>query len=261
MEAFGGKLRVAVTGGAPMPEEVAEFLIAMGLPIVGGYGLTEAAPVVTANSLVDNLPASVGRPLAGVDISIAKDGELLVHSPAVMSGYWKDEALTRKTIDAEGWLHTGDVAEIRNGRLFITGRLTEILVLATGEKANASMIEAEIRRDDLVDQVLIVGEGKPFLVAVCAVNAKRWLTLAEEIGVDPDTPNSPAAVEKILRRFAELLKGYPKHAQVRAVYLAREPWTIESGLMTPTLKVRRDEVEKIFHNEIMEMYSGHAIFR
>ncbi|MGO8839604.1 MAG: AMP-dependent synthetase/ligase [Methyloceanibacter sp.] len=260
-EAFGGRLRVAVTGGAPMPEEVAEFLVAMGMPIVAGYGLTEAAPVVTANSIEDNLPASVGRPLAGVDISVAKDGELLVHSPAVMSGYWNDEALTREMIDAKGWLHTGDVAEIKNGRLFIIGRLTEILVLATGEKVNASLIEAEIRRDDLVDQALIVGEGKPFLVAVCALNAKRWRTLAQEIGVDPNTPNSPAAVGNILTRIAGRLKGYPEHAQVRAVYLAHRPWTVESGLMTPTLKVKRDEAEKIFHSEIMELYSGHATFR
>jgi long-chain acyl-CoA synthetase len=261
VEAFGGRLRVAVTGGAPMPEEVAEFLIAMGVPIVAGYGLTEAAPVVTANSLEDNLPASVGRPLAGVDISVSKDGELLVHSPAVMSGYWKDEALTREMIDARGWLHTGDVAEIKNGRLFIIGRLTEILVLATGEKVNASLIEAEIRREELVDQALIVGEGKPFLVAVCALNARGWRKLAQEIGVDPNTPNFPAAVGAILTRIASRLKDYPKHAQVRAVYLAHQPWTVESGLVTPTLKVKRDEAEKVFRSEIMKLYAGHATFR
>jgi len=261
IEAFGGRLRVAVTGGAPMPEEVAEFLIAMGVPIVAGYGLTEAAPVVTTNSVEDNLPASVGRPLAGVDISVSKDGELLVHSPAVMSGYWNDEARTRQVIDARGWLHTGDVAEIKNGRLFIIGRLTEILVLATGEKVNASLIEAQIRRDDLVDQALIVGEGKPFLIAVCALNVKEWRKLAQEIGVDPNTPNSPAAVGAILTRIACRLKDFPKQGQVRAVYLAHQPWNVESGLMTPTLKVKRDEAEKIFHGEIMELYSGHATFR
>jgi len=261
IEAFGGRLRVAVTGGAPIPEEVAEFLVAMSVPIVAGYGLTEAAPVVTTNSVEDNLPASVGRPLAGVEISVSKNGELLVHSPAVMSGYWNDEALTREIIDARGWLHTGDVAEIKNGRLFIIGRLTEILVLATGLKVNASLIEAEIRRDNLVDQALIVGEGKPFLVAVCVLNQNNWRTYAQEIGVDPYTPNSPSAVGNILMRIGNRLKDYPEHAQIRAIYLLQRPWTVESGLLTPTLKVKRGKVEQIFHDEIMKLYSGHAMFR
>jgi long-chain acyl-CoA synthetase len=261
VEAFGGRLRVAVTGGAPIPEEVAEFLIAMGVPIVAGYGLTEAAPVVATNSIEDNCPPSVGRPLAGVEITVSKDGELLVRSPAVMSGYWKDKAQTEETIDAEGWLHTGDVAEIKDGYLFILSRLTEVLVLATGEKVNARLLEAEIRRDDLVDQALIVGAGKPFIVAVCMLNAKKWRARAQEIGVDPKAPNSHVAVEDVLARIAARLKDYPKHAQVHAVHLTLQPWSIEAGLMTPTLKVRRDNAEKIFRDEIMALFSGHAVFR
>jgi long-chain acyl-CoA synthetase len=261
LEAFGGRLRVAVTGGASMPEEVAKFFLALGMPIVAGYGLTEAGPVVAANSIEDNLPASVGHPLVGVDISLSTDGELLVHSPAVMSGYWKDEALTRKTVDAKGWIHTGDVAEIKNGRLFIKGRLKEILALSTGEKVNANLIETEIRRDKLIDQVLLVGEGKPFLVAVCVLNVENWRMLAQEIGVDPNSPNSPTAVGNILRRIGHRLRDYPKHAQVRAIHLSHQPWTVESGLMTPTLKVKRGEAERVFHSEIVELYSGHPTFR
>jgi long-chain acyl-CoA synthetase len=261
VEAFGGRLRVAVAGGAPMPEEVARFLIAMGVPIVAGYGLTEAAPVVASNSIEDNRPPSVGRPLEGTVISVSKESELLVRSPAIMSGYWKDKARTRQTIDAEGWLHTGDEAEIKDGRLYILGRLTEVLVLATGEKVNASLVEAEIRRDDLVDQALIVGAGKPFIVALCALNAKRWRDHAEEIGVDPSALNSRTAVEDVLARIADRLKEYPKHAQVRAVHLTLQPWTVEAGLMTPTLKVKRDSVEKLFRDKINALFSGHAVFR
>jgi long-chain acyl-CoA synthetase len=260
IEAFGGRLRVAVTGGASMSEEVAAFFVAVGVPIIAGYGLTEAGPVVAANSIEDNLPTSVGRPLVGVDISLSTDRELLVHSPAVMSGYWKDEALTRKTVDAEGWIHTGDVAAIKNGRLFIKGRLNEILALSTGEKVNANLIETEIRRDKLIDQVLLVGEGKPFLVAVCVLNAGNWRMLAQEIGVDPSSPNSPAAVGNILTRIGHRLKDYPKHAQVRAIHLSHQPWTVESGMMTPTLKVKRGEIEKVFHSEILGLYSGHPTF-
>jgi len=261
VEAFGGRLKVAVTGGAPMPEEVTEFFIAMGVPIVAGYGLTEAGPVVTATAIEDNRPPSVGRPLEGVEITISNDRELLVRSPAVMSGYWKDEAQTQQAIDAEGWLHTGDVGGIKDGCVFILGRLKEVLVLATGEKVDASLVEAEIRRDDLVDQAIIVGTGKPFIVAVCMLNAKNWRAHAEDIGVDPNDPNSYTAVEDVLRRVADHLKGYPKHAQVRAVHLTLEPWTVEAGLMTPTLKVKRNNVEKLFCNEIMALFSGHAVFR
>jgi long-chain acyl-CoA synthetase len=261
IEAFGGRLRVAVTGGASMPEEVAEFLLAMGVPIIAGYGLTEAGPVVAGNSIEDNLPASVGRPLPGVEVSLSEDGELLVHSPAVMSGYWKDDALTRKTVDAKGWIHTGDVAEVKGGRLFIKGRMNEIFALSTGEKVNANLIEDEIRRDRLIDQVLLIGEGKPFLAAICVLNAKNWRTLAQEMGVDPNSPNSTAAARNVLTRISHRLKDYPKHAQVRAIYLSRRPWTVESELVTPTLKVKRANAEKIFRSEIMELYSGHAIFR
>jgi len=260
MERFGGKLRVVVTGGAPMPELVAEFLIAMGMPIVAGYGLTEAGPVVSANSIEDNLPASVGRPLKGVELSVSKEGELLVHSPAAMSGYWKNPTLTRKTLDADGWIHTGDVAKIKNERLFITGRLTDILVLSTGEKANASLIEADIRRDELIDQILLVGEGKPFLVAICVLHQENWRAYAQESGLDPDTPNSPEAIGNMLVRISDRLKHYPEHAQIGAVYLLQSPWTVESGLITPTLKVKRGKVEQIFHKEIIKLYSGHATF-
>jgi len=150
---------------------------------------------------------------------------------------------------------------MKDGCLCSLGRLTEVLVLATGEKVNASLVEAEIRRDDLVDQALIVGAGKPFIVAVCMLNAKKWRAHAQEIGVDPNAPNSRAAVEEVLARVADRLKDYPKHAQVRAIHLTLSPWTVEAGLMTPTLKVKRDSVEKVFRDEIMALFSGHAVFR
>ena len=111
MAAFGGRLRVAVSGGAPLDAEIARFLIGVGLPLVEGYGLTETAPVVTATSLEDSTPGTVGRPLQGVDIRISPQGELLVHSPSIMTGYWKDDAQTARALDSAGWLATGDLAE------------------------------------------------------------------------------------------------------------------------------------------------------
>ena len=259
--AFGGRLRVAVSGGAPLTAEIARFLVAMRLPLVEGYGLTEAGPVVTATALDDIWPGSAGRPLPGIELAISVDQELLVRSPAVMTGYWKDEAQTVETIDRDGWLHTGDLAEIRNGRLVLRGRLQDIQVLATGEKINASLIEDEITKDRLFDQAVVIGEGKPFLVAVCALNTKRWGRLASALGVDVDNPNVPPVREAVLARLGGRLTDYPRHAQVKAAHLVLESWTIESGLLTPSLKVKRDRVEQRYRAAIESLFVGHAIFR
>ena len=164
-------------------------------------------------------------------------------------------------VDAKGWIHTGDVAKIEDSRLFITGRLTEILVLSNGEKANASLIEAEIKRDELFDQVLVVGEGKPFLVAICTLDKEPWRAYAQQHGLDLDHPNSPEAARKILVRIRDRLRDFPKHAQIRAVHLVQSPWTVATGFLTPTLKVKRSKVEEILHNEIVTLYSGHRVVR
>ena len=259
--AFGGRLRAAVSGGAPLPKEVSHFLIAIGLPLVEGYGLTEAAPVVTATALDDNVPGSVGRALPGIELAVAENHELLVRSPAVMTGYWKDEVETAQAIDPNGWLHTGDLAEIRDGRVFIHGRLQDIQVLAIGEKVNASLIEDEIRRDELFEQALVIGEGKPFLAAVCVLNRKRWLALAGELGVCPDNPNVDPVLEEVRLRLANRLKDQPRYAQVQAVHLVLEPWTVEAGLLTPSLKVKRDRVEDLYRGAIEALFAGHPIFR
>jgi long-chain acyl-CoA synthetase len=259
--AFGGRLRVAVSGGAPLPEEVIRFLVAMGLPLVEGYGLTEAGPVVTATALNDNLPGSVGRALPGIELAVAENNELLVHSPAAMTGYWKDEARTSQAIDRNGWLHTGDLAEIENGRLFICGRLQDIQVLAIGEKVNASLIEDEITQDRLFEQALVIGEGKPFLAAVCVLNRKRWLALASTLGVGADDPNVGPVIEEVLLRLRIRLKDQPRYAQVQVVHLVLEPWTLEAGLLTPSLKVKRDRVEELYRGAIEALFAGHPIFR
>lgn len=259
--AFGGRLRVGVCGGAPLPGEVARFLLAVGLPLVEGYGLTEAGPVVAATALDDVLPGSAGRPLPEIQLALSEDQELLVRSPSAMTGYWRDEAQTAQAIDRDGWLHTGDLAEISDGRVFILGRLQDIQVLAIGEKINASLIEDEIRKDRLFEQAVVIGEGKPFLVAVCILNRKRWRALASALGVDVDSPNVPPVREAVLARIGAHLKDQPRHAQVQAVHLVLEPWTVESGLLTPSLKVKRHRVEEQYRDAIEALFAGHPIFR
>lgn len=260
-DALGGRLRVAVSGGAPLAAEITSFLVAMGIPLVEGYGLTEAGPVVTATALDDIWPGAAGRALPGVELAVAEDDELLVRSPSLMTGYWQDAAQSAGAIDREGWLHTGDLAEIRNGHLFLHGRLRDVQVLATGEKINASLIESEITRDKLFDQAIVLGEGKPFLVAICALNPERWHTLADALGVDVDSPNAPPAREAVRARLVDRLVDFPRHAQVKAAHLVLEPWTIEAGLLTPSLKVKRERVEERYRAAITGLYADHPVFR
>ena len=256
LAAFGGRLRVAISGGAPLERDVSKMLIGLGLPLVEGYGLTEAAPVVSANGLGDNLPGSVGRPLAGVEVKLSAQGELLVRSPAVMAGYWKDEARTKQALDPAGWLATGDIAEINgDGRLFIRGRLADVIVLSIGEKVNPNTVEAELCRDPLFKQAVVIGDRRPFLVAVTVLDAETWRQFAAEHGLDPEQPNRPVSKIELLVRITALLAGLPRYAQVRAAHFTMQPWTIEAGLLTPTLKVRRDLVIPQFAKEIDALYA------
>ncbi len=250
--ALGGRLRVAASGGASLPPDTARFLVGLGLPLVEGYGLTEAAPVVTATRLDEIVPGSVGQPLHGLDIKLGPQDELLVRTPSVMKGYWQDEAATAAAIDADGWLRTGDVTEIRDGQVFIKGRLGERLALSTGEKVMASAIEAAIRRDSLFDQVCVIGEGRPCLAAVISLNPRRWTSAASELDADAQAPNTASAA--ILQRINRLLYDLPRHAQVRALHLVLEPWTIQQGLLTPTLKIKRQAVEARYAGEIDALY-------
>jgi long-chain acyl-CoA synthetase len=256
MAAFGGRLRVAISGGAPLDQGTAQLLIGLGLPLVEGYGLTEAAPVVAANGLDDNLPGSVGRPLDGIEVKLNAKGELLVRSPSIMIGYWKDDATTARTLDATGWLSTGDVAEIsKDGRIFIRGRLAEIIVLSIGEKVNPNVVEGELTRDPLFEQAIVVGNRRPFLAAVIVLNTEAWKLFAASRGLDPQQPNHAAGKIEVLARITSLLVALPRYAQVRAVHLVLEPWTIEAGQLTPTLKVKRDVVVPLFAKEIDDLYA------
>jgi long-chain acyl-CoA synthetase len=143
--------------------------------------------------------------------------------------------------------------------LLLCGRRQDIQVLATGEKINAGLIEEEITKDWLFDHAVVIGEGKPFLVGVCTLNSKRWGTLAVALGVDVDNPNESPVRAAVLARLADRLE-YPRHAQVKAVHLVLEPWTIESGLLTPSLKVKRDRVEQRYRDAIESLF-GPSIFR
>ena len=256
LAAFGGRLRVAISGGAPLDPRTTRTLLGLGLPLIEGYGLTEAAPVVAANTLEDNVPGSVGRALAGSEVKLTVKDELLVRTPSVMIGYWKDADRTSQALDPSGWLSTGDVAEIKDdGRIYICGRLSDILVLSIGEKINPNVVEAELTRDPLFEQSLVIGNRRPHLAAIIVLNPEAWTLFAASRGLDPQHPNHATSKIALLARIDSLLTELPHYAQVRAVHLTMQPWTIEAGLLTPTLKVKREPVASLFSKEINALYS------
>jgi long-chain acyl-CoA synthetase len=258
MARLGGRLRIAVSGGAALGTPVARLFLGLGLPLLQGYGLTETSPVISVNTLEDNDPASVGPALPGIELRLTEEGELRVRSPGVMLGYWKSPEATARVLDGEGWLHTGDKVAIRESRLYITGRLKEILVLSNGENVPPVDMEGAVTLDNLFEQAMVVGEGKPFLSAVLVLNEERWRPLAARLGVDPDDAASlrdPRVVGAVQARLAERLRDFPGYARVRRMVLTREPWTIDNGLLTPTLKLRRARVLERFGPDIEALYA------
>lgn len=253
--AFGGRLRVAVSGGATFPPEISRDLIGLGIPMVEGYGLTEAGPVVTASLQQQYLPGTVGFALPGIEVRRTEGGELRVRSPAAMTGYWQNPDATSAMIDPEGWLRTGDLGVIENGRIAVTGRLKHILVLSNGENVNPRPIETDLEADPLFEQVCVTGDGRPYLTVLLVLNREAWAELAAADGLTPDNPNTPEAERAILARVKSHLKGYPAHQQIRACHAMLEEWTVEQRLVTPTLKLRREKIVAAFERQIAALYA------
>ena len=254
---LGGRLRLAVSGGAALAAPIARTFVGLGLNILQGYGLTETSPVISVNTVEDNDPASVGPPLPGIDLRLDEAGELQVRGPGVMMGYWNNPEATTRVLDADGWLHTGDRVEIREGRLYITGRLKDILVLSNGENVAPVEMEGAITLDGLFEHAMIVGEGRPFLSAILVPNAEAWQSFLRERGVDPADPGNlenERLIAQVLARVDDRLRGFPGFAKIRRVLLSPEPWTVDNGLLTPTLKVKRARVLERYEERLDQIY-------
>ncbi|MCB1865322.1 MAG: long-chain fatty acid--CoA ligase [Chromatiales bacterium] len=255
---FGGRIRLAVSGGAPLPVQVGRVFTALGINVLQGYGLTESSPVITINPIQDNKPDSIGLPIRNVEIRIGEGGELLARGPNIMRGYWRNDEATAAAIDSDGWLHTGDTARIDpDGHVYITGRIKDIIVLANGEKLPPVDMEAAIGEDPLITQVLIVGEGRPYLSAILVLHRDRWTQFARQNGLDADDPNAENAREQLTTRVAARMRAFPGYAQIHQVSATFDEWTIDNGLLTPTLKVKRPKAMERYAAEIEQMYAGH----
>ncbi|WP_296914094.1 long-chain fatty acid--CoA ligase [Polaromonas sp.] len=253
---FGGRLRLAVSGGAPLSPTIAHCFLGLGLPVLQGYGMTETSPIVSGNALDDNDPATVGRPLAGVQVRIGEHQELQVRGRSVMRGYWKGELETAAAF-VDGWLHTGDQAAIEDGRIRILGRLKEIIVTSTGQKAAPADLELAIATDPLYEQTYAFGDNRPFIACIVVLSRAGWERLAGALKLNPyelASLQAPSARAAVLQRVRELTRAFPQHAQPRAVGLTLEPWTIENTLITPTLKLKRQNLAAHFAAEIERLY-------
>lgn len=254
---LGGRLRLAASGGAALPETVARTFVGLGINIFQGYGMTESSPAVTMNSFSLNIPDSVGEIMPGVELRISDNDELQIKGDVVMLGYWNNHQATSEVMTEDGWLRTGDKARIDGRSVYITGRIKDILIMSNGEKIPPVDMEQAITLEQDFEQALIVGEGKSYLSALVVLNGDTWPQLAQQHGLDPLDPESlknKKLMSTVLKVIARALHDFPGYAKVRRVSLSLQPWTIEDGLVTPTLKIKRALVVKKFQKEIEGMY-------
>ncbi len=260
VDLFGGRLRYLISGSAPLPVHVNRFLAAAGIPVVEGYGLTEAAPIVSVNLLGGrNRIGTVGRALPNVEARLAPDGELLVRGPNVMSGYHNREQETRETIDADGWLHTGDIAEIdRDGYIRITDRKKEIIVLSGGKNVSPANLENRLVKDPYIAQACVIGDRRKHLAALLVPNLESLTPYLKQNNLDSKPPEEIVASPKLRELFHARLHEFNKPlSDVEAISrftLLPRPFSQDTGELTPTLKLRRKIVQEHYREQIESMY-------
>ena len=261
---LGGKLRLAISGGAALSPSVAQVFVGLGLNICQGYGMTEAAPLLTVNLPNQNDPQTVGPAVPGVELKLGENSVLLARGPNVMMGYWNNPEATRAVLSDDGWLNTGDQVHIdAHGFVKITGRIKEIIVMGNGEKIPPVDMELAIQLDAVFEQVLVFGEAKPFLSAIAVLNDDEWARIAGENGLTANLHEQSKEKDKaekfLVARIAKQIKAFPGYAQVRRIIVSKEKWTIDNGLMTPTLKLKRAVVYKKYEAAMDELYKDHTL--
>ena len=250
---------MAASGAAPFSRDLAQFFEAIGLPLIEGYGLTEGG-VATLNPIDNPRPGSIGKALPGVELRIAPDGELLIKSPCLFSGYYKDPEATAAVL-RDRWLHTGDLAEIdSDGFVYITGRKKELIVSSNGKKIYPARIESLFKMEPIVNQVLLIGDKQPYVTALITVNVTAAETLKgmEEFkGCPPaDLAKAAAVANEVDRTVKRVNKQLAPFEQIRRFRIIDHEFSIEKGELTPTMKVRRKQVIENYKHLVNELYLG-----
>ncbi|WP_043744606.1 AMP-dependent synthetase/ligase [Paramagnetospirillum magneticum] len=245
---FGGRLKAFVSGGAPLPYDVGAFFMALGVRILQGYGQTEAAPVIAVNRPDRNRIETVGPTMLGVEVKIAGDGEILVRGELVMQGYWRDSAATAQAIDADGWLHTGDIGEVDpDGIMRITDRKKDIIVNSGGDNVAPQRIESFLTLEPEIAQAMVHGDRRPHLVALI-VPDRDWVQSQAHLENKEELRKAISlAVDRVNRQLSPIEK-------IRRFMIVRDPFSVDNGMLTPTLKIRRHQIRKIYDEALDSLY-------
>jgi long-chain acyl-CoA synthetase len=259
-ERLGGRIRVAASGAAPLGKDLSEFFAAIGLPLMEGYGLTETG-VLTFNPLDRPKPGSIGKLLPTAEARIAEDGELFVRSPGLFLGYFRDEEATRSVMTADGWMATGDIAEMdADGYYYITGRKKEVIVSSNGKKIYPARIESLFKLEPIISQLMLIGDKQPYVTALITINAANLGAVkgaeeykdrshAELVQAPPIAQAVQAAVNRVNRQLADF-------ERIRRFRILPREFSIDQGELTPTMKIRRAQVLENERQLINELYLG-----
>ncbi|MET1000100.1 MAG: AMP-binding protein, partial [Marmoricola sp.] len=256
--ALGGRCEYAISGGAPLGERLGHFYRGIGVNVLEGYGLTETTAALTANLPDAQKVGTVGRPLQGTSVRVADDGELLFRGGQVFAGYWHNDEATAQAKDAKGWFHTGDVGEIDDeGFVRITGRKKEILVTAGGKNVAPAVIEDRLRAHALVDQCIVVGDGRPFIAALVTLDPETIPAWAEREGKTTDLSrlvDDPDLRAEIEAAVEDANTAVSKAESIRKFAIVPASWTEEGGQLTPSLKLKRNVVMREHRDDVDALY-------
>ena len=254
---FGGRIRQCQTGAAPIAKEILEFFYACGVPVLEGYGMTETSTVATSNSLEEFRFGSVGKPLPGQEVRIADDGEILLRGPNIFQGYYKNEDATRETLE-DGWLHTGDLGSIDDdGFVYITGRKKDIIITAGGKNITPANLENGLKQNRWISQAVVVGDRRPYLVALITLDPEEVPRFAEEHGLDADdVPGSDEMRAEVQKAVDAVNAKVGPVEQIKKFVILPHDLSQETGELTPTLKVKRNVVNEKYADEVERMYAG-----
>jgi long-chain acyl-CoA synthetase len=258
--AFGGRLRFSISGGAPLPVYVGEFLHAVGIYVLEGYGLTETSPVISVNTTRKAKLGTVGPPIPGVEVKIAPDGEILTRGRHVMKGYWNKPEATREAIDPEGWFHTGDVGELdEEGFLRITDRKKDIIVTAGGKNIAPQPIENQLKTSRFVENAVLFGDRKPYVVALLVPNFEELTRWAAQRGLPTQDRSALLQHPEVLQLYQGIVDGVnanlARFETIKKFRLLPEPFTMDGGELTPTLKVKRRVILQRYGELVESMYA------
>jgi long-chain acyl-CoA synthetase len=258
-ERLGGRLRIAASGAAPLGKDLAEFFAAIQMPLLEGYGLTEAG-VITFNPLDRPKPGSIGKALPGIELRLASDGELQVKTPCLFNGYYKDTVATASVVSEDGWFSTGDIAEVdAEGYWYITGRKKELIVSSNGKKIYPARIENLFKLEPLVNQVVLIGDKKPYITALLTVNVQHAQTL-KGMSADKQSPEALVNAEPVSKAVGEAVKRVNKHLadfeRIRCFKVLERDFSIDQGELTPTMKIRRERVLENHKALVSQLYPG-----